>query len=610
VSTTTAPAPVPSTALDGTDAASVARVQDLHVTFRRGGRPVQALRGVDLEVAPGEIVALVGESGSGKSVLGLSLLGLLPAQPAPTIEGSVEVCGVDLLHASHDDVLELRRRHLGAVFQDPMVSLNPMMRIGRQVAEVAGTVEETVRLLDAVGIPDAAERLRAYPHELSGGLRQRVMIAMALAGEPRLVVADEPTTALDVTVQAQILRLVASLRDEVRCSFVFITHDLGVAAEIADRVAVLYAGRLVELGTAADVLARPSHPYTAALGDARLTLTSDRSRPVRSIPGEPPDPRDLPEGCAFALRCGLATSACAPAVPPLRAVAGHGGSVACTRPDEAAVVATPEPAWGPGAEPAGTFELEVVGIDKVFRTGHGRRRHEVHALQGVDLRVGPGEVVALVGESGSGKSTLLRVIAGLVAPDGGQVALAHGRPQMVFQDARASLTEWVPVGTLIGERLRAAGRSRGDTREAVVGALRAVGLPDDLVDAEPRQLSGGQCQRVAIARAVAVPPSLLLCDEPTSALDASLAATTLNMLGRLRRELGMAMLFVTHDLSVARLVADRVAVMHRGRIVEELAAADLEQAADPYTRALLASVPGSGRLVEAAGLLLPLEEAG
>jgi peptide/nickel transport system ATP-binding protein len=589
----------------------VARVRDLHVTFQRGGRSLQALRGIDLDIAPGEIVALVGESGSGKSVLGLSLLGLLPRQPAPTLDGTVEVCGVDLVHASTDEVLELRRRHLGAVFQDPMVSLNPTMRIGRQVAEVAGTVEETVRLLDAVGIPDAAGRLRAYPHELSGGLRQRVMIAMALAGEPRLVVADEPTTALDVTVQAQILRLVASLRAEMTCSFVFITHDLGVAAEIADRVAVLYAGRLVELGAAADVLARPSHPYTAALGDARLTLRTDRSRPVRSIVGEPPDPRELPEGCAFAPRCGLVTPACTPEVPALVPVAAHGGAVACTRPDEAADARAPEPAWPADASPAGTFELEVVGIDKTFRTGRGRRRQALHALRGVDLRVAPGEVVALVGESGSGKSTLLRVIAGLVRPDDGQVALAHGVPQMVFQDARASLTEWLKVGDLIGERLRGSGRSRAEVRDAVAAALASVGLPEDIADAEPRQLSGGQCQRVAIARTVVVPPRLLLCDEPTSALDASLAATTLNMLGRLRRDLGMAMLFVTHDLSVARLVADRVAVMHHGQIVEQLPAAHLEDAHDPYTRALLASVPGSGRLVARAELdELPDLEAG
>jgi peptide/nickel transport system ATP-binding protein len=582
----------------GTPAAAsspVARVRDLAVTFERGGLPLQALREVNLDIAPGEIVALVGESGSGKSVLGLSLLGLLPENPSPQVKGSVEVCGVDMLNARQDDILALRRLHLGGVFQDPMTSLNPMMRVGRQIGEVAGTVEESVRLLEAVGVPDARRRLRAYPHELSGGLRQRVMIAMAFAGEPKLVVADEPTTALDVTVQAQILRLVEGLRDETQCSFVFITHDLGVAAEVADRVAVLYAGRMVELGAAGDVLVRPSHPYAAALGDARLTLRTDRTSPVRTIGGEPPDPRRLPSGCAFAPRCQIAIEACTAAIPELREVAAHGGSVACLRPDEANRVDEPTVAWGP-SEPVGNrLALEVVGVAKRFKIGRGRRSKQLHALRGVDLRVAGGEVVALVGESGSGKSTLLRVVAGLIEPDSGDIAqILGGFPGMVFQDAGASLTPWLSVGELLRERLRADGLDRGDARDRVAEVLESVGLPAELIDARPKELSGGQRQRVAIARAIVVPPPLLLCDEPTSALDASLAATTLNLLGRLRRELGMAMVFVTHDLGVARLIADRVAVMYLGRIVEDVPADRLADVRHPYARSLLAAVPGSG----------------
>jgi peptide/nickel transport system ATP-binding protein len=582
---------VPTTPTD----APVARVRDLAVTFQRGGRPLQALRGVSLDIAPGEILALVGESGSGKSVLGLSLLGLLPENPAPHVEGSIEVCGTDLLHAKNDEMLALRRRHLGGVFQDPMTSLNPMMRVGRQIGEVAGTVDESVRLLDAVGVPDARRRLRAYPHELSGGLRQRVMIAMAFAGEPRLVVADEPTTALDVTVQAQILRLVESLRDETQCSFVFITHDLGVAAEVADRVAVLYAGRVVELGAAGDVLARPAHPYATALGDARLTLRTDRKGPVRAIGGEPPDPRGLPDGCAFAPRCSLAIHACAESIPELRPVAAHGGSVACVLPDQAIRSTEPTAVWGPSARAPKRLALELVDVTKRFRISRGRRGKWLHALRGVDLRVAGGEVVALVGESGSGKSTLLRIIAGLLEPDAGDIAESRsGPPGMVFQDAGASLTPWLSVGELLREPLRVEGLDRSRTRERIIAVLNSVGLPGEIAEARPKELSGGQRQRVAIARAIVVPPPMLLCDEPTSALDASLAASTLNLLGRLRRELGMAMVFVTHDLSVARLIADRVAVMYLGRIVEDIPADRLTEVRHPYARSLLAAVPGSG----------------
>ena len=280
---------------------AVAVVENLRVSFARGARlapPVAAVRGVSLSVGRGEIVGLVGESGSGKSVLGLSLLGLLPTDPAPEVEGAVVVHGVNMLNAPDSTRRDLRRRHLGAVFQDPMNSLNPTMRVGRQLGEVAGSESEAIRLLDSVGVPEPRRRLRAFPHELSGGLRQRVMIAMAVAGDPSLVVADEPTTALDVTVQAQILELLRHLCDETGCTFVLVTPDLGVAAEDADRIAVLYGGRLAELGTSTDVLTNAAHPYTVGLLRSRLTLESTRATPLRTLPGEPPDPRALPPGCA------------------------------------------------------------------------------------------------------------------------------------------------------------------------------------------------------------------------------------------------------------------------------------------------------------------------
>ena len=591
-------------------------VDDLHVSFRRNGEDVQALRGVSLEIGRGEILGVVGESGSGKSVLGLSMLGLLPSAPAPMIDGRVLVEGVDMVRAPANDRRRVRRRHLGAVFQDPMTSLNPTMRVGRQISEVAGSSDEALRLLDAVGVPEPKRRLRAYPHELSGGLRQRVMIALAIAGEPSLVIADEPSTALDVTVQAQILELLRHLCDEMSCSFVLVTHDLGVAAQIADRIAVLYGGRVAEVGAAADVLERPSHPYTIGLLRSRLTLDARRDGPLITLPGEPPDPRDPPTGCPFAPRCDFHTIDCDVAPPVLEAAGRHPGEVACVHLETVATHADQPPSrvtdeaddpalalvWPPEfvlrrVDQAKPPAVIVSDVTKTFVLKDGlRKRSGLQALRGVDLSITEGESVALVGESGCGKSTLLRAIAGLHPIDGGSIQLGDGaRPQMVFQDAGASLTPWLSVGELVGERLleeRLGSRARS---ERVRDALALVGLPAEVASAKAASLSGGQRQRVALARATVVPPEVLLCDEPTSALDVSLAGTVLNLLGRLRRELGMAILFVTHDLAAARVVADRIAVMYLGRIVE---IGDAEQVAHdpqhPYTKALLAAVPGVG----------------
>jgi peptide/nickel transport system ATP-binding protein len=485
-----------------------------------------------------------------------------------------------------------------------MTSLNPTMRIGAQVVESAGSTTEAIQLLDAVGVPDPARRLKSYPHELSGGLRQRVMIAMAVAGSPSLVIADEPTTALDVTVQAQILELLATLRDELGTSFILVTHDLGVAAQVADRIAVLYGGRLAEVGPSTDLFGAPLHPYSRGLLRSRLVLQTDRSRPIRTLPGEPPDPRAHPPGCPFAPRCDHYAVVCDEVLPSLEPT-GPAHEVACVRLDDiaagpAAVARNPAEPWGPvaGIGRGNAPAVLVHGVHKRFPVGSGLRKRQLQALRGVDLALNEGEAIALVGESGCGKSTLLRSIAGLQPVDEGSIEFGKGaRPQMVFQDAGASLTPWLTVGEQIEERLRSESIGRQARKAKVVEALAMVGLPPEVATAKPAQLSGGQRQRVGLARATVVPPEVLLCDEPTSALDVSLAATVLNLIGRLRRELGVAILFVTHDLAAARMVGDRIAVMYLGRIVEIGNAEELCGApVHPYTRALLDTVPEVGRV--------------
>jgi peptide/nickel transport system ATP-binding protein len=575
-----------------------ARVHDLHVTFERRGVPLHALRGVSLDIQPGEVLALVGESGSGKSVMGLALLGLLAGEPAPVISGKAEVCGIDMVAATAEERRGVRKAHLGAVFQDPMTSLDPTMRVGRQVIEAAGDADEARRLLEIVGVPDPVRRMKAFPHELSGGLRQRVMIAMAVAGKPDLVIADEPTTALDVTVQAQVLGLLRDLCNELGTSFIVVTHDIGVASQIADRVAVMYGGRVAELGSMDEVLRAPSHPYTVGLLNSRLDLDLPLGRAIHALPGQPPDPREHPKGCAFSPRCPSATVACSHALPEPLPAATHSGLAACIVENATADAQGRQstPLFRPMIEldqsrPA----LQINGIDKQFPVRRGwAKRDALHALRHVILDVAAGESIAVVGESGSGKSTLLRVVAGLMEPDGGRVKYEGARPQMVFQDAGASLTPWMTVGEIVGERLLKT-TSRSERRNRVDQALRQVGLPPDVAGVKATSLSGGQRQRVALARAIIVPPRLLLCDEPTSALDASLAASVLNLLQELRRELGMAVMFVTHDLAAARFISDRIAVMYLGQIVELAPTEELiTNPQHPYTKALLAAVPTPG----------------
>jgi peptide/nickel transport system ATP-binding protein len=576
-----------------------ARVRDLNVTFQRRGVPLHALRGVSLDVQPGEVLALVGESGSGKSVLGMALLGLLAGEPAPVISGEAEVCGVDMVTASAAERRRVRKAHLGAVFQDPMTSLDPTMRVGRQITELTDDPDEARRLLELVGVPDPVRRMKAFPHELSGGLRQRVMIAMAVAGKPDLVIADEPTTALDVTVQAQVLALLRDLCSELGTSFIVVTHDIGVASQIADRIAVLYGGRVAELGTMDEVLRAPSHPYTFGLLNSRLDLDLPLGRSISALAGQPPDPRSHPKGCAFSPRCPAVTMACSDVLPDPTPARTHSGVAACIVPSATAESRARQetPPFPPMVELDDTLPaLQINGVDKHFGVRRGLfGKDSLHALRHVILDVAAGESIAVVGESGSGKSTLLRVVAGLMEPDGGTVKYVGERPQMVFQDAGASLTPWMSVGEIVGERLLKT-TNRTQRREQVEAALRQVGLPPDVANVKASSLSGGQRQRVAFARAIIVPPRLLLCDEPTSALDASLAASVLNLLQELRRKLGMAVMFVTHDLAAARFIADRIAVMYLGQIVELAPTESLiKNPKHPYTKALLAAVPSPGK---------------
>jgi peptide/nickel transport system ATP-binding protein len=605
-------------------------VHDLHVTFPSPAGDVHALRGASLTIAPGEILGLVGESGSGKSVLGLTALGLLPRDPHPVVSGTVSLDGEDMVAATEDERRARRGAYVSAVFQDPMSSLNPSMRVGAQVAEAlsaggsgAADAERVVELLRQTGIPEPAVKARCYPHELSGGLRQRVMIAMALARSPRLVVADEPTTALDVTVQARVLDLLAGAARERGVALLLVTHDLGVAARICDRIAVAYAGRIVEVGRTGQILGRPQHPYTVGLLASRPRLDGRvAGGDLPSLPGQPPDPRRPLAGCSFAPRCPRADAGCQTAVP--LTVSGehscechHVGAVKAwpagagrsDRPAHAAraLVVMPgrdAPAARGGAagrsDPVSDAVQPALVLDGVVREFARPRRHPLaarpeplRAVDGVSLSLPAGGSLAIVGESGSGKTTLLRMVVGLLEPTAGSVRVGPGAgPQLIFQDAGASLTPWMSIGDQIAERLAALGVPRAERAGRVASTLESVGLPAEAAAAFPRKLSGGMRQRAAIARAIAVPPALLACDEPVSALDVSLAAQVLNLLCDLRAELGIALLFVTHDLAAARAVADEVAVMHRGVVVERGPTDAIFTApAHEYTRELLAAVP-------------------
>ncbi|MFC9326360.1 dipeptide ABC transporter ATP-binding protein [Kitasatospora sp. NPDC057015] len=643
-------------------------VRDLRVDFAgpRGRPPVPAVRGVDLTVRRGETLGIVGESGSGKSVTALAVLGLLPGTAA--VRGSVRLDGRELVGLPPRELAAIRGRRVAMVFQDPLSAFTPVYRIGDQIVEAlrihrpldrAAARRRAAELLDLVGIPDPARALDGFPHQFSGGMRQRAMIAMAVANEPDILLADEPTTALDVTIQAQVLDVLRTARRETGAALVLVSHDLGVIAGMADRVAVMYAGRVVETAGVDELFARPRHPYTLGLIGAVPRLDA-RGGPLVPIPGVPAPMADLPAGCPFAARCPLAEDRCRTAEPPLasgpvpvaaprteapagadsdeRRATGERGSAgsrgpeasgrtphahlaACFRADEPVlrgaapaeiypvpVVAAAPPA-GPRAERG--HVLRVTGLTRTFPVFKGgvlrRRAGEVYAVDGVELDIRAGETLGLVGESGAGKSTALFELLNLAAPQSGRIevlgqdtahlsrAAAHrlrAELQIVFQDPMASLDPRLPVGDILAEPLRAQRAPRELIARRIPELLRLVGLDPAHADRYPHQFSGGQRQRVSIARALAVEPRLLVLDEPVSALDVSIQAGVLNLLQRLKAELGLSYLFVSHDLSVIRHLADRVSVMYLGRTVEQgEVSAVFDRPRHPYTRALLSAVP-------------------
>ena len=601
---------------------SLLEVTDLAISIPTENGLIEAVRGISLAIAPGETVGIVGESGSGKTMLALSLLGLLPRRAQVT--GSVRLDGEELLQASEAHWRQVRGNRVAMVFQDPMTALNPMYSVGWQVAEClrlhqhdknADAHKRAVELLDAVGLPEPATIARRFPHELSGGMRQRVVIAMAIANEPELLIADEPTTALDVTVQAQILDLLKSIQRETHAAMIMISHDLGVVAGIADRVLVMYAGKAVEVGGVDAVFAQPRMPYTAGLLASLPSLEHRKGR-LTAIRGLPPSGIGYGAGCAFVPRCPIAADVCRtePALVPVGpshvaachfAVDGAGPRPAAGQP--AAPDATADPA-GAG-EPDGTSEPVLVVTDLVkhfhVRGASFRSVATVQAVSGVSLELRAGRCLALVGESGCGKSTLARMLLRLEEPTAGSIRL-NGRElvgmseedlrpirpqiQMVFQDPYSSLNPRLSVSEIVGEPLlvhKIAGRP-----ERVRALLQSVGLDPASGVRFPSEFSGGQRQRIGIARALALEPNTMVLDEPVSALDVSIRASVLNLLRDLQRNRNMAYLFIAHDLAVVRQVADEVAVMYLGLIVERGPAdAIYARPAHPYTRALMSAVP-------------------
>ncbi|HEU5373335.1 MAG TPA: ABC transporter ATP-binding protein [Gaiellaceae bacterium] len=577
---------------------SVLEVRGLRIEAPQG----VIVDGLDLTVGEGETIGIVGESGSGKSLTARALVGLLPAGLRAT--GSVTFRGRELLGARERAWREVRGTEIALLLQDPFTMLNPLMRVGRQIDETAPARGQAAARLAEVGIREAHVADR-YPFQLSGGMRQRVGLASALASDPTVLVADEPSTALDVTTQREILRLIRSTQEARGMSVVLITHDLRVAFSVCDRVYVLYAGQLLEVGTAAELEHHPSHPYTHALLAAE-PLLEHRLERLPAIPGAVPRAEAVRGHCAFAGRCRFTADACRTARPPLRQIA-TGQVTACLRYDEIASSLVPavrvSSVRSDERAPADAL-LRVDGVSKSF--GGARP-----ALDGVSLAVGRGEKVGLVGESGSGKTTLARCLLGLETPGAGRIELegldvsdyatlstaerrrARHTVQIVFQDPYSTLNPARSVGFTIGEAIRRA-RVRGGGAPIVAELLDLVGLPAAYSVRRPSALSGGERQRVAIARALALQPSLLVCDEPVSALDVSVQAQILNLLLDLNEQIGLACLFITHDLAVVRQVSERVYVMHEGRIVEAGATADVLAAPrEEYTRTLIDSVPQS-----------------
>ncbi|WP_328494141.1 ABC transporter ATP-binding protein [Streptomyces sp. NBC_00414] len=584
------------TGVSSTDGAGagLVEVSDLTVGFGE----LRAVDGLSFRLARGAALALVGESGSGKSTVASALLGLHRGTGAH-VGGSVEVAGVDVQRASDDELRRLRGARAAMVFQDPLSSLDPYYAIGDQIAEVyrvhtrasrRAARARAVEVLDRVGIADAGRRSRSRPHEFSGGMRQRALIAMALACEPDLLIADEPTTALDVTVQAQILDLLHTLREETGMGLLLVTHDVGVAAGSVDDILVMRHGRVVEHGPVATVLGAPAQPYTRELLGAVPRVDVPRARlPRVDVAGTDVARADV-QGVEAA---GIEAAG----VEVARVVPAGGASVTAS----GAAPGTAAPGTAASGTSASEVVLEAVGLRREF----GRGKRAFAAVDDVSLTVRRGETLGIVGESGSGKTTLGRMLVGLLEPTAGSISPGGGvRPdvQMVFQDPVSSLNPRRSVGESIADPLRARGeRDEGGVRNRVRELLERVGLEGAHYDRYPHEFSGGQRQRVGIARALAADPRVIVCDEPVSALDVTTQAQVVALLDELRRELGLALVFVAHDLAVVRQVSDRVAVMRRGRIVEYGSADEVyESPRDPYTKQLLAAVPALDPAVAAA----------
>ncbi|MFI5775867.1 dipeptide ABC transporter ATP-binding protein [Nocardia sp. NPDC051570] len=610
--------------------APVLELDDLHTTIDVRGGVVHAVDGVSLRVERGELLGLVGESGCGKTMTALSILRLLP-EGGRIASGRILLGGADIARMSEPELRRVRGGRIGMVFQDPLTSLNPTIPIGRQVGEPlalhsdlspAARRDRVIEMLGLVGLPRAAERLGDYPHQLSGGMRQRVMIARALVCEPDLLIADEPSTALDVTIQHQILELIDELRTRVGMAVILVTHDLGVVAGRADRVAVMYAGRIAELTDTRSLFGNPRHPYSEALFEALPENSADTGDKLYSIPGLPPDLVDPPRACRFAPRCRYATDQCRAEDPPLRGdVAGH--DYACFHPvgdpkiiEPTGRIAVRESGRAP-AEPATTAApghplLTVDNLVKDFPVTAGailqRKVGAVSAIADVSFSVAAGETFGLVGESGCGKTTIGRAIVGLETPTNGTVRIEgteltslHGKAlrqrrqdtHLIFQDTYASLDPRMRVGAILAEPMTIHGvGTRAQRAARARDLLGEVGLPASAVERYPHEFSGGQRQRIVLARALALEPKLIVADEPVSALDVSIQAQILNLMSDLRRRHGLTYVFISHDLSVVRYLSTRIGVMYLGKLVESGPAADVYRSPrHPYTHGLISTVP-------------------
>jgi oligopeptide/dipeptide ABC transporter ATP-binding protein len=611
---------------------SVLEIDGLRTFIKRRNGVVRAVDGVSFAVEPGETVGLVGESGCGKTMTGLSIMRLLPGGGF-IADGAIRFGGADLAALNESAMRKVRGNEIGVVFQDPMTSLNPTMTIGHQIAEVvrehrgvsrADAMARAEEVLALVGMPRPSERLAYYPHQLSGGLRQRVMIGIALACEPKLLIADEPTTALDVTIQDQILTLLDDLKERLGMAVLLITHDMGVIAGRTDRVLVMYAGKIVEKATTGYLFGRTRHPYTAALLASIPRLDQPVTHRLYAISGLPPDLADPPPGCRFAPRCRFATDECVASEPVL------GGPdpdhpYACFHPigpDSALPPAEVVDRHGETDGSGGDADLLVLDHTvKEFPVTSGalmrRSVGTVKAVSDVTLSVRRGETLGLVGESGCGKTTIGRMIVALERPTSGRVlfegqdlgGLAGARLrqvrkdlQLMFQDPYASLDPRMRVGSILREPLQIQGLgSTAEQRERVADLLREVGLSPRATELYPHEFSGGQRQRIGLARALALSPKLIVADEPVSALDVSIRSQILNLMRRLQAAHGLTYVVISHDLSVIRYLADQVGVMYLGKLVEVGRSVDIyERPAHPYTHGLLNTIPVPDPEVERA----------